>query len=1292
MNAQRFVGTVQATITLALGVLIATMIGEANAQPTPGPRPNIAVLKKLLREGGYQSKAGDELYAAILYDEAATGLWLICFNVRTDNLIMGVMDLDEKGRTVWHTDRVYKAGEIRFDKDGRPVPMRELLAKAAEAVIAVDARGKIDWNRTAELRKERKLQPPAGLKPEAGPKDQKPRDLTDEECKRIFNQARDYGKAGQFAEAAALYEKILPSVETIHGKDGTHVAGILHNLAVEYRNMRDYAKAEPLFLRSLKAFEAKLGTDHHNLTLVLENMAATYRDMGQPAKAEPLLWRNLQISEAKFGKDHLEVALVLSKLGNVYLDLEQEAKAEPIFERRLKIIENKYGTNHLMVPLALRQLAQVYDARGQYAKAEPLYVRSLHIRESNLGKDHIDVASTLNDLAISRWRFGHYSKAEASFLRSLQIRESHEGKDHPQVAVVLGNLAGLYDAMGQTDKAISLVERSLRINEAKLPSNDQAIASNLDHLATLYRTKGEHAKAEALYLRSLRIRERIVDPIPSAVAFANLAALYKETGQFEKAESYGVRSMKLLESKLGTSHPDFAHSLYGLAEVYRAMGLFSKADPLFERALKIHQETSSMDRPVVAGLLHRAAWNAASQRKWTLAIDHTQKARQGECRHLADALSALSETEQYTILRKNHVREYHLTLSLGIAAREKATDRSAEWLLNGKAVAHQALAEQQILARDAQDPKAKQLVEDLQTTRSRLAAHVNRVPKPGLEKEYQANTQALRTHEQDLAQKLARTVGRPYRANPWVTLDELRGKLGPKSVFVDIARFPVWDFAANKSLGPRYVAWITPPKGKGDVQLVDLGEAEPIDELVGRMRTTLIESAKAVTKVGDVEAMKMLEKPLKDLSVKVLHPLLPTLEKFDEWIISPDGALWLTPWHALLLSDGKFAVERHLIRHVVSGRDLVLELPKVKAESAYVFADPDFDLAPGKVLAAVEKGKIGPVPSLQGERLKGKIDKWDVAFEFFYDQTVIISGDLNGEGKWEQNGNALTIQTALAKFEGKFEADAIRGKRTINNMTDTFRIDRPRGDELRSAGSLGTLAKAPRLPFTKAEAEAMRGNLKQWLKSEPNVYLDAKASETMLKSVKNPRVLALATHGYFLPVQEVEIKDRPGLEFGEGKRSVLFDKKGQPIENPLLRCGLLLAGCNQRAEAKPGEDDGILTGLEIVGLDLNGCELVVLSACETGIGDVRSGEGVAGLRQAFQLAGAKGVLASLWQVPDRDTALLMQSFYGEIAKGNSQAAALRKAQLQRIADRRTDFAAAHPFYWAAFTLTSRGSE
>ena len=127
----------------------------------------------------------------------------------------------------------------------------------------------------------------------------------------------------------------------------------------------------------------------------------------------------------------------------------------------------------------------------------------------------------------------------------------------------------------------------------------------------------------------------------------------------------------------------------------------------------------------------------------------------------------------------------------------------------------------------------------------------------------------------------------------------------------------------------------------------------------------------------------------------------------------------------------------------------------------------------------------------------------------------------------------------------------------------------------------------------------------------------------------------------------------------------------------MLRSGLVFAGVNSLSS---GTDDGVLTALEASNLDLRGTKLVVLSACETGVGEVRNGEGVFGLRRAFVVAGAETLLMSLWQVADEATKDLMTSYYTRLSKGEARAEALRQAQLQMLKDEKTK----HPFYWAAF--------
>jgi CHAT domain-containing protein len=187
-----------------------------------------------------------------------------------------------------------------------------------------------------------------------------------------------------------------------------------------------------------------------------------------------------------------------------------------------------------------------------------------------------------------------------------------------------------------------------------------------------------------------------------------------------------------------------------------------------------------------------------------------------------------------------------------------------------------------------------------------------------------------------------------------------------------------------------------------------------------------------------------------------------------------------------------------------------------------------------------------------------------------------------------------------------------------------------------------------------------------------------KATETAVKQVVAPRILHLATHGFFLSEPTALESVPPAVAGGSRTHTATTGTiSNAAIENPLLRSGLAFTGANLR---NGKGDDGVLTALEASGLNLWGTKLVVLSACDTGVGEVRIGEGVYGLRRAFTLAGAESLVMSLWPISDFTTRTLMTSYYQNLKQRMGRGAALRQVQLDMLKKNPK----LHPFYWANF--------
>jgi CHAT domain-containing protein len=271
-----------------------------------------------------------------------------------------------------------------------------------------------------------------------------------------------------------------------------------------------------------------------------------------------------------------------------------------------------------------------------------------------------------------------------------------------------------------------------------------------------------------------------------------------------------------------------------------------------------------------------------------------------------------------------------------------------------------------------------------------------------------------------------------------------------------------------------------------------------------------------------------------------------------------------------------------------------------------------------------------------------------------YDLEAVAAPDVAGRGFWSRLLGRKASRTAAKAVTLPAPSIAARatGRHSRDLTPDAFHFDR--------------------LPATNAEGEEI-GRL---LGVAPQ--LNAEVLEGRLKAIGHPpRVLHLATHGFFLPDQPADdARDRPD-SIGDD----LGRFRGRLPESPMLRSGLALAGANTwlKGGTPPADaEDGLLTAEDVSGLDLTATELVVLSACETGLGDIQVGEGVFGLRRAFVLAGAKTLVMSLWKVPDEQTRELMVDFYRRLLAGEGRAEALRQAQLAMKAKY------PDPFYWGAF--------
>ena len=1080
--------------------------------------------------------------------------------------------------------------------------------------------------------------------------------------------ALNYRARGKYAEAEPFFKRALAIREKALGPDHPNVAQSLNNLAEVYRNQGKYEEAEPLFKRSLAIWEKALGPDHLDVALSLNNLALLYRDEGRAPEAEPLLHRALAIREKTLGPDHPGVAEGLNNLAELYRIEGKYAEAEPLYRRSLAIREKTLGSGHPDVAQSLNNLAELYRIEGKYAEAEPLSQRSLATWEKSFGPDHPEVAVGLNNLAVLCWNQGKYAEAEPLYQRSLTIREKTLGPNHPLVAVSLSNLAQLYKDQGKYAEAEPLYQRSLTIREKTLGPNHPLLAATLNNLAGLYKEQGRYLEAEPLYRRSLAIREKALGPDHPDVALGlnnlavlfwnqgkdaeaeplyrrslairekalgpdhpdvaesvmNLGTLYWNQGKYMEAEPLYRRGLAIREKALGPDHPDVAQSLNNLAVLYWNQGKYAEAEPLYQRSLAIREKALGPDHPDVALSLNNLAELYWAQDKYAQAEPFFDRDLQNLSRQFAYSFSYMSERDRLEFLEQaQSTFPQYFSFCFVYAERDPGlVGKMYDVLLWEKGLVGSSVAALRARVAGTGGVQAVKLLEALTAKKSESARLATSRPEGWRESRSRVDVEANEL-EQQLAHRVSSLAEQVNLAQ--ANWQDVRKALAPRDAAVEFAKFQFHDGQkwANRT---HYVALVVRP-GSQRPALVQLGEARQIEgEAYSDYRA---EVGSRGTK-QPVPAAQTTTPPWRSLYDMVWKPLETTLGDANRVYVSLDGALNEIPLGVLQGADGRRVLEKYDVRVVSSTRDLLR--PRLgatshdstkhdtKSNTAILVGNPRFLLNDVEQRAAVDR--VRGLEKQEPARLLASAAP----------PASLQTGPLSRD--WAERGTCYPPP--------------------------------PEGGVL-----------CP-LPGTATEVQAIGALLraKDWSVAS---YQGEQALEEVVKGAASPRVLHLATHGFFRSDQQV-------------KRSKALSAEPSGLEDPMMRSGLFFAGADRILKGEPlmeGAESGVLTAYEAAALNLQRTELVVLSACETGRGRVQNGEGVFGLRRALQEAGAEAVLMSLWSVPDRETEELMTLFYQNWLSGMEKPEALRRAQMTERDRVKKRYGNDLPYYWGAFILVGR---
>ncbi|MBY0232866.1 MAG: tetratricopeptide repeat protein [Gemmataceae bacterium] len=975
------------------------------------------------------------------------------------------------------------------------------------------------------------------------------------------------------------------------------------------------------------------------------------------------------LAQAKRTPKQREALVRTQELNGSAVALYKEARfkeALPLLHEALKLAEETLGKRHPLYAMSLNNLAMLLRDMGDRKAALPLFREALGVHGEALGRRHPGYAISLSNLAALLRDMGDQKAALPLFRQALAIQKEALGEWHPDYAVGLNNLARLLSEMGAQKAALPLLREALEVHGQALGKRHPRYATILSSLAALLWDMGDRKAALPLFREALEVQGQALGKRHPdyAISLSNLAMLLHDMGDHKAALPLMREALRLHGQALGKRHPGYVTNLNNLAALLHGTGDMKAALPLHREALKLREEVLGKRHPHYAISLNGLAMLLQEMGDMKAALPLFR-----------EALEVTGET-----LGKRHP-EYATSLNNLASLLRKMGDMKAALPLYREAL---KLREEVLGKRHPHYAISlnglAMLLQDMGDSQAAL---------PLADEALGIVSSALRDNASvlsDRQQLAAADSARPYLDN----------------------RLTLPDLGKHPSAAAHVLAW------KGQVLLrqqqrrlflrLDRDpKAKPAAEalLAATRRLAALRSSPAPTRERLAEA----EKEQEQAQARLAGLSADYRKAREEKPVSPEDLAKTLPEGAVLVDYHFYGTKLAAFLHrrgkqcvrVELGKAAPVEEAVAEWRTRLVSGKPDSrhgaalrkllldplakHLTGATVLLVSPDGVLGTVPfaALPG-KTKGAYLVEEVAVA-----VVPVPGvlpDLLAPVKKADRLGASLLVAGELRYDPAKDAPAPAA-----------------GEDHRSAPRTGRERFAA-LPATKAETAAVEGAFRRLFKAGAVVSL--REGEATKKAVREhlpkARYAHLATHGWFAP-EEVK-----GALSGE--KPAAPGERREPVGwHPLLLSGLALSDANR--EPKPGEEDGILTALEVSEMDLTRLELAVLSACETGLGKVAGGEGILGMQRAFQAAGARSVVASLWSVDDEATRHLMSDFYSlawDEKKPLGKGEALRQAQLAMLFGRNLEGKPRGagkvpvklpeggkdrlpPYYWAAFVLS-----